>query len=62
LLAEGKVKFVGNRKAFDELRSSLVTFVPDFELIPGTKSKTKVPAAPAKDPLEAPEPASSAGV
>ncbi|MBU3600049.1 MBL fold metallo-hydrolase [Polynucleobacter sp. 30F-ANTBAC] len=63
LLSEGKVKFVGDRKAFDELRSSLTTFVPDFELIPGTKSKNKAPVkAPAKDPMEAQEPASSAGV
>jgi alkyl sulfatase BDS1-like metallo-beta-lactamase superfamily hydrolase len=63
LLSEGKAKFVGDRKAFDDLRASLTTFAPDFELIPGTKSKNKNPKkVPAKDPLEAPEPASSAGV
>ncbi len=62
LLAEGKVKFVGDRKPFDQLRSVLTTFTPDFELMPGTKSKTKPAPAPKKDPMEAPEPASSAGV
>jgi alkyl sulfatase BDS1-like metallo-beta-lactamase superfamily hydrolase len=62
LLAEDKVKFVGDRKPFDQLRSVLTTFTPDFELMPGTKSKTKPAPAPKKDPMEAPEPASSAGV
>jgi alkyl sulfatase BDS1-like metallo-beta-lactamase superfamily hydrolase len=63
LLSEGKVNFVGDRKAFDDLRASLTTFAPDFELIPGTKAKNKKPIkAPSKDPMEAPEPASSAGV
>lgn len=64
LLAEGKVKFEGDRKPFDQLRGTLVTFVPDFELMPGTKAKkAAAPAAPApkRDPFEAPEIANSAG-
>ena len=39
LISEGKAKFVGNRQAFDDLRNSLTSFTPDFELMPGTKSK-----------------------
>jgi alkyl sulfatase BDS1-like metallo-beta-lactamase superfamily hydrolase len=62
LLSEGKVKFVGDRKPFDQLRGVLTTFTPDFELMPGTKSKVKPAPAPAKDPMTAPDPASSAGV
>ncbi|MDZ4057961.1 MAG: alkyl sulfatase C-terminal domain-containing protein, partial [Polynucleobacter sp.] len=64
LLTEGKVKFEGDRKPFDQLRGTLVTFVPDFELMPGTKAKkAAAPAAPApkRDPFEAPEIANSAG-
>ena len=64
LLAEGKVKFEGDRKPFDQLRGILVTFVPDFELMPGTKlKKTATPIVPAakRDPFEAPELANSAG-
>jgi alkyl sulfatase BDS1-like metallo-beta-lactamase superfamily hydrolase len=43
LISEGKAKFVGNRQAFDDLRNSLTTFTPDFELMPGTKSKVVTP-------------------
>jgi alkyl sulfatase BDS1-like metallo-beta-lactamase superfamily hydrolase len=39
LLTEGKVKFEGDRKAFYQLRSTLTTFTPDFELMPGAKTK-----------------------
>jgi alkyl sulfatase BDS1-like metallo-beta-lactamase superfamily hydrolase len=60
LLAAGKAKFDGDRKAFDRLRSTLVRFTPDFELMPGTKSEKAVPAT-AKDPFEAHEPASTSG-
>ena len=50
LITEKKAKFDGNRQVFEDLRSSLTSFTPDFELMPGTKSKT---AAPLKtlDPL-----------
>jgi alkyl sulfatase BDS1-like metallo-beta-lactamase superfamily hydrolase len=60
LLAAGKAKFDGDRKAFDQLRSTLVRFTPDFELMPGTKSEKAVPAT-AKDPFEAHEPANTSG-
>jgi len=42
LQTEGKAKFDGDRKAFDQLRSSLAIFKPDFELMPGTKLKQAV--------------------
>ena len=34
----GKVKVVGDLKALDQLKSLLVQFNADFEIIPGTKS------------------------
>jgi alkyl sulfatase BDS1-like metallo-beta-lactamase superfamily hydrolase len=36
LIQEGKAKFDGNRTGFDQLRSILVPFTPDFEVLPGT--------------------------
>jgi alkyl sulfatase BDS1-like metallo-beta-lactamase superfamily hydrolase len=52
LISEGKAKFEGDRKPFDQLRSILVAFTPDFEILPGTASK-----APAKGlkPFEVPD-------
>jgi alkyl sulfatase BDS1-like metallo-beta-lactamase superfamily hydrolase len=47
LIAQGKAKFEGDRKGFDQLRSILVAFTPDFEILPGTAAKT---------PAEAPKP------
>jgi alkyl sulfatase BDS1-like metallo-beta-lactamase superfamily hydrolase len=52
LLASGKAKFDGNRKPFDQLRSTLTAFTPDFEMMPGTKP-VKAIAPAAKDPFEA---------
>ncbi|MFN8599920.1 MAG: alkyl sulfatase C-terminal domain-containing protein, partial [Candidatus Binatia bacterium] len=40
LIASGKAKFEGDRKPFDQLRSILVPFTPDFEVLPGTAPKT----------------------
>ena len=60
LQAEGKAKFVGDRKVFDLLRSTMTSFAPDFELMPGTKVKAP-PAKPSKDPFEAPPIANSDG-
>ena len=61
LIQEGKAKLDGDRRPFDVLRSALVRFTPDFELLPGTKP-TKAPAAPAKkDPFEVGEPAETPG-
>jgi alkyl sulfatase BDS1-like metallo-beta-lactamase superfamily hydrolase len=39
LIAAGKARFVGNRAGFDQLRSILVPFTPDFEIMPGTAPK-----------------------
>ena len=41
LLAAGKAKFEGNRTPFDQFRSILVRFTPDFEILPGTAAPTK---------------------
>ncbi|MFN9030688.1 MAG: alkyl/aryl-sulfatase [Betaproteobacteria bacterium] len=46
LIAQGKAKFVGNRTGFDQLRSILVLFTPDFEIFPGTRPKK--PSQPPK--------------
>ncbi|MBU3578088.1 alkyl/aryl-sulfatase [Polynucleobacter sp. UK-Kesae-W10] len=64
LQAEGKAKFDGDRKAFDQLKSALTVFKPDFELIPGTKPKAaSVKPANAKpnDPFAAQEMAITGG-
>ena len=62
LLAEGKVKFVGDRKAFDQLKSTLTVFKPDFELMPGTKPKLAPQVQKTnRDPFEAQELAITAG-
>jgi alkyl sulfatase BDS1-like metallo-beta-lactamase superfamily hydrolase len=60
LIKAGKAKFDGDRKPFDQLRGILVTFTPDFELLPGTRPEKVTPAA-VKDPFEQKEPANSAG-
>lgn len=64
LLSEGKAKFDGDRKSFDQLKSTLTIFTPDFELMPGTKAN-KPEAKPlpktAKDPFAAQEMAITAG-
>jgi len=52
LVAAGKAKFEGDRKAFDQLRGTLVQFAPDFELMPGTKPGRPAPPPAAKDPFE----------
>lgn len=39
LIAVGKAKFDGDRSGFDQLRSILVPFTPDFEILPGTAPK-----------------------
>jgi len=60
LLAAGKAKFAGDRKPFDQLRSLMVRFTPDFEILPGTAAR-KPTEAP--EPFEVPDllPATSAG-
>jgi alkyl sulfatase BDS1-like metallo-beta-lactamase superfamily hydrolase len=41
----GKAKFDGDRKPFEQLRGLMVSFAPNFEIMPGTAAK-----APAKGP------------
>jgi alkyl sulfatase BDS1-like metallo-beta-lactamase superfamily hydrolase len=45
LITAGKAKFDGNRTGFDQLRSILVPFTPDFEILPGTVPKAPSAAA-----------------
>jgi hypothetical protein len=61
LLAEGKAKFEGDRKPFDQLRSTLTRFTMDFELMPGTKPAKPAAPAPAKDPMSVDNPPASTG-
>jgi len=44
LLASGKARFEGDRSGFDRLRSILVPFTPDFEILPGTAAKAPTPS------------------
>ena len=59
LLAKGKVQFVGNRQPFDQLRSTLTTFTPDFEMMPGTKKPAAPGSSKPKDPFEVDEQAAN---
>ena len=52
LVAAGKAKFAGDRKPFDQLRSLMVPFHPNFEMLPGTAPKA--PSATPK-PFEVPD-------
>jgi alkyl sulfatase BDS1-like metallo-beta-lactamase superfamily hydrolase len=60
LLKEGKAKFDGDRKPFDVIRSAMVRFTPDFEMMPGTAPKGSKKAVDHK-PLQAHEPADTSG-
>jgi alkyl sulfatase BDS1-like metallo-beta-lactamase superfamily hydrolase len=42
LIAAGKAKFEGDRSGFDQLRSIIVPFTPDFEILPGTAPQQRV--------------------
>lgn len=46
LIAAGKARFEGDRTGFDRLRTILVPFTPDFEILPGTAAKA--PTTPPK--------------
>ena len=60
LIAAGKAKFEGDRKPFELLRTALVRFTPNFELLPGTMPAK--PAAPVvKEPFAADQPADTTG-
>ena len=54
LIASGKATFTGDRQAFDQLRSTLTIFTPDFEMMPGTKAKKAVVVSH-PDPFEVQE-------
>jgi alkyl sulfatase BDS1-like metallo-beta-lactamase superfamily hydrolase len=43
LETEGRVKFEGDRKPFQDLASSLTVFTPDFEIFPDTPNARPVP-------------------
>ncbi len=62
LIKAGKATFEGDRKPYEQLKGILVTFTPDFEILPGTAAaKTAMPPDP--NPLKVPDlaPADSAG-
>ena len=46
LIKAGKAKFEGDRKPFDQLRGLLVSFTPNFEILPGTAPKASVEGLP----------------
>jgi len=54
LLTDGRAKFDGDRKPFDQLRNALTVFKPDFELIPGTKARN-AGLRPVQDPFQVQE-------
>lgn len=60
LIKAGKAKLDGDRKPLALIRSALVRFAPDFELVPGTKAD-KVTPPTAHDPFEAEPPADTSG-
>jgi alkyl sulfatase BDS1-like metallo-beta-lactamase superfamily hydrolase len=45
LEAEGKAQFGGDRSPFEQLKSTLVQFTPDFEVFPGTRNARPTPAS-----------------
>ena len=62
LIKAGKAKFEGDRKPYEQLKGILVTFAPNFEILPGTAAaKTATP--PDANPLKVPDlaPADAAG-
>ena len=46
LIKAGKAKFEGDRRPFDQLRGLLVSFTPNFEILPGTAPKASVEGLP----------------
>lgn len=63
LVTKGKASFEGNRKPFDQLKSSLVVFTPNFEIMPGTALKKAPPPSGELNPFKLPDmlPADEAG-
>jgi len=60
LIKAGKAKFDGDRKPFDQLRGLLVSFSPNFEILPGTAPQAtanklqpfEIPVMPAEAAVE----------
>jgi alkyl sulfatase BDS1-like metallo-beta-lactamase superfamily hydrolase len=60
LVKEGKAQLEGNLAIFEQLRSLLVEFTPDFQIMPGTRPE-KPAIVSQKDAFEQPQPADTAG-
>ncbi|MGQ9873087.1 alkyl/aryl-sulfatase [Leptodesmis sp.] len=60
LIGAGRVKLEGNPAVFEQLRSLLVEFTPDFEIMPGTHP-AKAATSHQKDAFEQPQPADTSG-
>jgi alkyl sulfatase BDS1-like metallo-beta-lactamase superfamily hydrolase len=60
LIGEGKAKLEGDLKPFEQLRSLLVEFTLDFEIMPGTHPE-KAAISSEKDPFEQLQPADTSG-
>lgn len=62
LIASGAAKFEGSRKPYDQLKSLLVRFTPDFEILPGT-ARPQETASTGENPFKLPDllPYDSAG-
>ena len=41
LLSEGKARFEGDRRPFEQLKKAIVVFTPNFEILPGTAGGAK---------------------
>jgi alkyl sulfatase BDS1-like metallo-beta-lactamase superfamily hydrolase len=52
LIKAGKAKFEGDRKPIDQLRELMVSFTPNFEILPGTAPQTPIKAL---QPFELPD-------
>jgi hypothetical protein len=60
LEAAGKARLEGDREPFNQLRSMLAVFTPDFEVLPGTRGQQTSTHEP-KDPFEAQAPGDTSG-
>ena len=62
LIKAGKAKFEGDRKPYEQIKGILVTFTPNFEILPGTAA-AKTATSPDTNPLKVPDlmPADAAG-
>jgi alkyl sulfatase BDS1-like metallo-beta-lactamase superfamily hydrolase len=56
LVKEGKATFTGDRKPFDQLRSIIVVFRPNFEILPGTAARSVAAATEEPNPFKLPDP------